>query len=73
LPESSEFRSWYAPAVEQMSVRRFAELGSRPGVRLINARDWVADEYLGDGFHLVPQGAEAFTRRLAAELHWTGP
>jgi hypothetical protein len=73
LPESSEFRSWYSPMAEQLAVQHFNKLGHRPGVRLINAREWVADEFLGDGFHLIPKGAVEFTRRLATEMRWTAP
>ena len=68
LPESSEFRSWYSPSVERMAQERCAGYGTRPGIRLINARAWISDERLGDGFHLDPAGATEFTRRLAAEL-----
>jgi hypothetical protein len=68
LPESSEFRSWYSPTVEQLSQERFAELGFRPGVRVIDARSWIVDDRFADGFHLDPAGASEFTRRLGGEL-----
>jgi hypothetical protein len=72
LPESSEFRSWYSPSVERLSQEKLAQLGRRPGVRLIDARTWIADERLSDGFHLDPAGADQLTRRLAEELSRPG-
>lgn len=68
LPESSEFRSWYSPGAERLAQLRFRELGNWPGVQLIDARTWVADERLGDGFHLDPDGATAFTTQLRHAL-----
>jgi hypothetical protein len=72
LPESSEFRSWYSPTVERMSQEKLAQYGRRPGVSWIDARAWIADERLGDGFHLDPAGAEELTRRLAESLPRSG-
>jgi hypothetical protein len=72
MPESSEFRSWYAPAVEQKAREKFAQLGQRPGVRLIDARTWIDDERLGDGFHLDPRGAIEFTALLDEKMRSPG-
>lgn len=65
MPESSEFRSWYSPAAEQLAQSRFSEWGDRPGVQAIDARSWIDDARIGDGFHLDPAGADHFTRKLA--------
>ncbi len=67
MPESSEFRSWYAPHNEAWARRAFAGLRARFGVRLIDARRWSPDADLHDGFHLNPAGAAAFTERLRRE------
>lgn len=71
LPESSEFRSWYRPEVERTARAKFAALSERPNVRPVDARTWIADERLGDGFHLDAQGAAEFTKRLAAQMGQT--
>ena len=68
LPESSEFRSWYRPDVERIARAKFAALASRPHVRAIDARTWIADERLADGFHLDAQGAAEFTVKLTVEM-----
>jgi hypothetical protein len=68
LPESSEFRSWYRPEVDRIARAKFTALARRPHVRAIDARTWIADERLADGFHLDAQGAAELTARLAAEL-----
>jgi hypothetical protein len=68
LPESSEFRALYPPPTERWAAALFADLGARPGVRRIDARAWVPDEQLRDGFHLLPDGASAFTARLRREV-----
>jgi hypothetical protein len=68
LPESSEFRSWYGRQTESLVQRQFEEWSRRPRVRGIDARAWLVDERLPDGFHLDRLGAAEFTRRLAAVL-----
>jgi hypothetical protein len=67
LPEASEFRALYPPDVERWATTLFADVGTRPGVRRVDARAWVADGELLDGFHLTPTGAAAFTTRLRQE------
>jgi hypothetical protein len=68
LPESTEFRAWYPAASLARIDAYLARLAAREGVQYIDARDWVEDDLFLDGHHLVPPGAEVFTRRLAAEL-----
>lgn len=67
LPESSEFRALYPPEVESMATDLLGAWQCRPGVSTINARRWISDEDLIDGFHLTPEGAAAFTERFARE------
>lgn len=68
LPESTEFRSWYSPDAERISQQMFAEFGRRERVRLIDARTWATDESLDDGFHIDPDGAIEFSKRLQGAL-----
>jgi hypothetical protein len=67
MPEGSEFRSWYPPQVQAEVDAYLAELKRAFGTRVIDARTWSADEDLLDGFHLMPHGAAAYTRRLVRE------
>lgn len=64
LPEASEFRSWTPPEVERAARDHLAGLCRELGVPLIDARLWMPDARLVDGFHLSPDGAAEFTRRF---------
>lgn len=68
LPESSEFRRWYPPAVLAESEAFLAKLCGEYGVPCLDARGWVADPHLVDGFHLSQPGAAAFSRRFGEEV-----
>jgi hypothetical protein len=68
LPESSEFRGWYSRKAQRAMREHFAKLTAALGVPAIDARDWVRDGHVGDGFHLTRLGAEEFTRKLAPAL-----
>lgn len=73
LPESSEFRGWMPPAVEQAGREHLATLCRELGVPLIDGRLWLADGYLVDGFHLSRVGAAAFTRQFGPAVAATFP
>ncbi|MBA4063030.1 MAG: hypothetical protein C0501_04850 [Isosphaera sp.] len=64
LPESTEFRGWYPPEAERLGQAYLALLRDGLRVPLIDARTWLDDEDLADGFHATRQGAEVFTRPL---------
>jgi hypothetical protein len=64
LPESSEFRSWYTPDAERRAREHLSTISRELAVPVINARDWMDDGLLVDGFHLSRTGAAEFTRRL---------
>lgn len=64
LPEATEFRGWYPPAVETAARDHLAGLRRELAVPLIDARDWMPDGYLVDGFHLSRVGAAEFSRRF---------
>ena len=68
MPEGSDFRAWYPPAVAAELADFFTKLTAEFGASLIDARLWLADEAFTDGHHMLPCGAAAFTRRLGAEL-----
>ena len=67
-PESSEFRDWYPEPGRSRVVPLLAGLAREAGgAPLFDARDWLADELLGDGHHLTGTGADAFTARLTRD------
>lgn len=67
-PEGPDFRALYGPGAWDAFRTRLAETVSRHGGRLIDAREWIEAGDFSDGHHLLPRGADRFTRRLAAEL-----
>ena len=64
LPESGEFRSWYPRQVEEAARVHLTGLSRELGVPVLDARTWMADNLLADGFHLSRVGAATFTERL---------
>ncbi len=64
LPEASEFRSWMPPEAESRAQDYLAAIRRELNLPLIDARLWLDDGFLVDGFHLSRQGAAAFTRRF---------
>lgn len=62
LPESTEFRGWYSHAAEELGRTYLAQLQRELRVPVIDARTWLADESLADGFHATQGGAEEFSR-----------
>jgi hypothetical protein len=66
-PESSEFRGWYPEPGRSELADLLAGLAREFGCPLIDAREWLPDDLIGDGHHLTGPGADAFTRRLALE------
>lgn len=72
MPEASDYRKLYPPAV----VERFQSLRRRWledfGVDTIDARDWMPDDAFIDCHHLSMEGAREFSSRLAAFLGESG-
>jgi hypothetical protein len=65
MPESSALRGWYPAAVRQRIDEYLHGLRAQFGAPLIDARDWMPDEYFGDTHHLTEEGAALFSRHLA--------
>jgi hypothetical protein len=68
LPESTEFRSWYPPAVRAELDAYLSRLNREYGVPLVDGRTWVPDTGFLDGHHLLADGAIAFSERLGHEV-----
>lgn len=64
LPESSEFRTWYSTDSEKLGQTYAAKIESELTTPFLNARTWLPDESLADGFHATRSGAQEFTQRF---------
>jgi hypothetical protein len=73
LPESSECCGWYSSEVESAAEAHLATLAHDLAVPVINARAWMADRDLADGYHLSRAGAASFTARLGPVVVATFP
>jgi hypothetical protein len=67
-PESTEFRSWYSPAVARLVDDYYRELSRTTRVPVVDARGWMPDDAFTDGQHLNPRAATTFTERLARDV-----
>jgi hypothetical protein len=68
LPESAEFQRRYPVELERAARAHLAGLSRELTVPVIDARDWMDERYLADGFHLSRVGAAAFTVRLGGAV-----
>jgi hypothetical protein len=73
LPESTEFRTWYPPETERAGQDCLNRLRQELDVPLIDARLWMPDVSLVDGFHLSQKGAAAFSQRFGPAVASTFP
>jgi hypothetical protein len=67
MPEGSEFRSLYVPAVWAQMQSFLDQLSHEYAAPVINAREWIGDDDFSDSHHLLPHGASQFTQRLGQE------
>lgn len=65
LPESSDLRSWYSASMLEQTDAYLRSLEQRFAVPVVDARDWVADQYFFDTHHLGADGAAVFSQQLA--------
>lgn len=68
MPEGDEFRRLYGPAVRDALTGWVRRVAAAAGVPVIDAGDWLTEVQMADSHHALLPGAEAFTRRLAAEV-----
>lgn len=66
-PEGTEFRDRYTPEMTRAIAGMLADWRTRCAVPIIDARDWMDDGAFADMHHLLPDGARAFSARLAKE------
>ena len=64
MPESSDFRSWYAPVTRACVSSYLHGLAREYDTQLIDASAWLPDDAFLDGHHLLHHGASEFTGRF---------
>ncbi|HEY7157568.1 MAG TPA: hypothetical protein VH575_26670 [Gemmataceae bacterium] len=70
MPEHSELRSWYTPAVQEKVDGYLTRLKNEYQIPVFDTREWVADEEFHDLTHMAPPAAPPFTQRLGREALW---
>lgn len=73
LPEGAVFRSFMSPEAVRLSDEHLRRVVGELRLPLIDARGWVPDADLPDGFHLTQDGAAKFTRKLRTAVAETFP
>lgn len=68
MPENSGFRSWYAPRTKRLVQGYAAGLAADFGTRVVDARDWIADDQFMDGHHLLESGSIPFSDRFQRDV-----
>ena len=74
-PESSEFRNWYPEPGRSEIATVLADLAREFACPVFDGREWLPDELIGDGHHLMGPGADAFTAKLTRDAlaPWLAP
>ncbi len=68
MPEGRLFQSWYVPATRACLEEYLTGISREWDIPIVDARNWIADEYFADGHHLDRRGATRFTRRFGDEV-----
>ena len=68
LPESAAFVELMPADKQAIANAYLQQLRTELNIPLIDARGWVNDEQLPDGFHLMRPGAAVLTSRLYQEI-----
>src|SRR6185437_5453955 len=68
MPEGRLFQSWYVPPTRACIDQYLTQLSQECNVPIIDARNWIGDDYFLDSHHLDRRGATHFTRRFGAEV-----
>jgi hypothetical protein len=67
-PEGPVVQSWYDPEKLAAFDEWISDLAGRNGVRVVDARNWLAEGDFKDSHHPTRGGAVKFTQRLIREL-----
>ena len=67
-PESTEFRDWYTAGSHERVIAMRALAYEGTGGNVFNTVDWLPNHYFSDGHHVMPDGADVYSARLAREV-----
>ena len=67
MPEHSACRGWYTPKTRAVVAAYLRQLSQDYQVPVIDAREWLPDEYFADFCHMMPQGAGPFSERFCRD------
>ena len=73
MPVSSNLRGLYRATAATTMNDFLNDLSATYGTPIVNAQDWVPDTGFADSQHLLTEGAEVFTERLAREVLLSSP
>lgn len=68
MPEASQFRAGYSAAARQQIDAYLADVGRRHGVPVFDLTYACPDASFADSHHMLPAGAEQFSRRFARDV-----
>jgi lysophospholipase L1-like esterase len=68
MPEGPSFQRHYSPRARQEMGQWLEKLAAEAEVRMVDCRDWMAEEDFSDGHHLLPAGAVRWSQRIAQEV-----
>lgn len=68
MPEQSQLRSWYTPAVHEQINTYLDRLKREYRVTVFDTRNWMSDDQFYDLTHMVPSVAAPFTHRLGHKM-----
>lgn len=67
-PESTVFRSWYAPGADQVLAKYVHNLSRSYDVPVVDLRAWLPDREFWDAHHLFGLPAKRFTANVGREV-----
>jgi hypothetical protein len=68
MPEGRIFQSWYVPPTRARIEDYLTHLSAEWDIPIVDARNWIQDDYFWDSHHLDRRGATKFTRRFGEEV-----
>lgn len=68
VPVTAMHREIYTPEVEQAFLGYIATMQQRHGGQFVDLRSGVPDQLFWDNHHLLPEGCQFFSKKLASEV-----
>jgi hypothetical protein len=68
MPEGRIFQSWYPPPTRACIDEYLTRISREYNLPIVDARNWIDDDYFQDSHHLDRRGATRFTRLFGDEV-----